>query len=163
VAVCDRDLLERTEIEVEVGAVANERSRFGAGIEKQNVLGRSGAGPDSQAISQIGDEHRAAGDDFGAALDDGLDFGLREGRLTEIGVADVVGDDIDDQLVQRCQGIWLLAVTTSTSAFRATMIGRVAPDSVGFPKVAGRRRYIAVPKCPGKKCPRQDSNLRPTA
>ena len=104
VAVRDGDLLDRAEVEPEVAAVADEDRAFGAGVEQHRVLAAAGLRTQAQAIAQVGGQQRLAGDLRGARQHDVGEFRHREGRLADVGVADIVGEDVDGEGVDDGKG-----------------------------------------------------------
>jgi hypothetical protein len=59
---------------------------------------------ETAAEAEIGAEQRFARQDRGAGAHDVGEFGDGEQRLADVIVADVVGDDIDRQRIERNQG-----------------------------------------------------------
>jgi hypothetical protein len=51
----------------------------------------------SQAVAQVGRQQRLARDLGGAGQHHVGEFRHREGRLADVGVADIVGEDVDGQ------------------------------------------------------------------
>ena len=101
VAVGDGDLLDFAEVEGEVAAVADEDGAFGAGVEQEDVLGAADARAQAQAVAEVGGEQGFARDYLGAAEDDVGKLGDCEWSFADVGVADVVGDDLNGQGIQR--------------------------------------------------------------
>ena len=100
-AMGDGDLLDLAEVEGEVAAVADEDRAFGTGVEQEDVLGPADARAQTQAVAQIGGEQRFAGDHLGAAEDDVGKLRDCEWSFADVGVADIVGDDLNGQGIQR--------------------------------------------------------------
>ena len=98
------DLLDASEIDREVPAVAHEGCALGAGVEEQDMLGGAEAGPEPQAIAEIGNEQGLAGDLACARQHDICEFRYGEGRLARVRVAHIVGDDVDRQRIDGGEG-----------------------------------------------------------
>src|SRR3990167_4513526 len=95
------DFLDLAEIDAEVAAVPEEDGAFGAGVEQQDMLGRAETGFQAQAVAEIGDQQCLARDFPGARQHDIGEFRYGKGGFARVGVTDVVGDDLDRELVDR--------------------------------------------------------------
>ena len=98
-AMGDGDLLDLAEVERQVSAVADENRPFGTGVEKQHMLGFPDTRTQTQAVAKIGGQQRLAGNHLGAAENDVGELRHGKQRLADIGVADIVGDNLDRERV----------------------------------------------------------------
>jgi hypothetical protein len=68
------DLLNASEIDREVPAVAHEGCALGAGVEEKDMFGGAEARPELQAIAEIGNEQGLTADFAGAGQHDVSEF-----------------------------------------------------------------------------------------
>jgi hypothetical protein len=97
VAVGHRDVLNVAEMDAHIFAIAEKHGALRAGVEQHASAATAIFNRQAQAEAEIGEEKRLAGDFLGAAFDDICELGNGEDRLGDVGVADIVGDDIDGE------------------------------------------------------------------
>ena len=103
-SVRDGDLLDLAEIEAQVAAVADEDGAFGAGVEQRDMFAAAEARAQAQPVAEVGRQQRLAGDFLGARQHYVGELRHGERCLADIGVADIVGDDLDRKQVENGQG-----------------------------------------------------------
>lgn len=103
VSVADGDRLDLAQANAEIAAVADEDRAFRAGIEQHGVAHAARLRYQLQPETEIGRKQRLAGNHLGAGEDDVGELGDREQCLADVGVADVVGDHLDDERVDRLE------------------------------------------------------------
>jgi hypothetical protein len=100
-AVGDRDRLHLRQIDPHGAAVVQKGVSFRAHVEQHHVLGVGHPGAEPQAIAEVGDAQGLSGNHLGAGGDDVGQFRRRERRLGDVGIADVVGEHVDHERVDR--------------------------------------------------------------
>jgi hypothetical protein len=97
--VAHGDALHLPQPEPEIGAVAHENGAFRTCVEQQGVPDAAGLGHQPQAEAQVRAQQRLARDHLRAGKNDVRELGDRKQGLADIGVAHVVGDDVDDERI----------------------------------------------------------------
>jgi hypothetical protein len=91
-----RDRLDCAKTDSEVGAVAEEDRPFRPRIEQQRAPDVLGVRNQPQPKPQVGAQQRLAGNDPRPGQHDVGKLGHRKQGLADIGVADIVGDHLND-------------------------------------------------------------------
>ncbi len=103
VAVADCDGLDLAERHAEIGAVAEKDRPFRPGVEQEGMAHPARIRCQPAAEPQIGAQQRLARQHRGPGAHHIGELGNREQRLADISVADIVGNHIDHQRIERNQ------------------------------------------------------------
>jgi hypothetical protein len=101
VSMADGDALDLAQANSEIGAVTDENRPFRPGIEQEGMPDVLGFGHELQTKAKVSAQQRLAGNDLRSGQNDVGKLRHREQSLADIGVADIVGDHLHDERIDR--------------------------------------------------------------